>query len=506
MAIEGNRIGPFIGGLNTASDATSVGDTDLVVLENMELDLDGSIVSRPPIVNLNKDIPAPSSGTGGLNLLGYFSPTAGTNYLIANNNEHTFYFDGTTWTKICDFPATAITQYRDKLWLVSPIGHTKPGGSWVPGTFTEVAAMPRGSSIVAHKERLWITGGTGPNSSRLNYSDVGEPDKWPGNFVNISAGDGQDCVALFLYFNDILIFKTRSTYRFAYATSPDTGVVSVISGSVGAATTDAVTAYENNLYVVYSDKVYEVTNFNFNQVNNKVPLDPPTPDFGMSMPVSVSVWLDRLFVQYYGTVYVLDLKTNTWSIWTSKIPNFRIGKVLSFPIDILNKRPFAYIAGGSANDRRLFRVDETLSFGNAEQIECVVQTKNYDFQSSHTFKRMTYWGFDVILRGDVEATVFPIVHAVLPTWAQLATVTWNDLIDKSWSRPFDIRLDVTDSLNASGALGDRKFIKALKSLRFRQIAFRLKFTIDGTPATSPVKLFNITSFVGVKERVSKKVS
>ena len=36
------QVGPFVGGLNTFSDATAIADNELTVCENFELDLDGS--------------------------------------------------------------------------------------------------------------------------------------------------------------------------------------------------------------------------------------------------------------------------------------------------------------------------------------------------------------------------------------------------------------------------------------------------------------------------------
>jgi hypothetical protein len=45
------QVGPFIGGLNTFSDDTSIADNELVLAENWDLDLDGSLVSRPPFAD-----------------------------------------------------------------------------------------------------------------------------------------------------------------------------------------------------------------------------------------------------------------------------------------------------------------------------------------------------------------------------------------------------------------------------------------------------------------------
>ena len=43
------RLGPFNGGLNIGSDPVLVQDNELINCLNLELDIDGSLVSRPAI-------------------------------------------------------------------------------------------------------------------------------------------------------------------------------------------------------------------------------------------------------------------------------------------------------------------------------------------------------------------------------------------------------------------------------------------------------------------------
>ena len=73
------QIGPFVGGLNTFSDPSAVADNELVVCDNFELDLDGSLKSRPPFIDLAQNIPLNSAG-GSPNILGYFYATGDVPY------------------------------------------------------------------------------------------------------------------------------------------------------------------------------------------------------------------------------------------------------------------------------------------------------------------------------------------------------------------------------------------------------------------------------------------
>ena len=45
-----------------------------------------------------------------------------------------------------------------------------------------------------------------------------------------------------------------------------------------------------------------------------------------------------------------------------------------------------------------------------------------------------------------------------------------------------------------------------KSIRFRQIYFKLVFDTDGSLGSAPVNLFTITAYVGTKQTVSETIS
>ena len=52
----------------------------------------------------------------------------------------------------------------------------------------------------------------------------------------------------------------------------------------------------------------------------------------------------------------------------------------------------------------------------------------------------------------------------------------------------------------------RTYIKLVKSLRFRQLAFRIVSTVDGSINTGPLRIFSVTAFTSNKELVTKKIS
>lgn len=89
----------------------------------------------------------------------------------------------------------------------------------------------------------------------------------------------------------------------------------------------------------------------------------------------------------------------------------------------------------------------------------------------------------------------------------LAGVTWGHLLNTgTWGYPLSTAAEVKTEYNLAGSGPIRKFVKMAKSLRFRQIYFRVIFGTDGSLGTAPVNLFTITAYVGTKETVSKGIS
>src|SRR5689334_13242360 len=112
---EALRFGPFVGGLNTGSDPTAVADSELVDCVNFELDIDGSLVGRPPIVeaaNLS------ATWTKRINIIGNAIFSSGS-YLIGSNSDGTYAFDGTGWSTIlAGLESRVAIQYNDNVYII----------------------------------------------------------------------------------------------------------------------------------------------------------------------------------------------------------------------------------------------------------------------------------------------------------------------------------------------------------------------------------------------------
>lgn len=556
------RLGPFLGGYNSFSDPTAIADNEVSELVNLELDLDGSLRNRPPIVKVGGAPGVPIPGGTGIDILGWYKGSGGVKYLIATNrNNNTYYFDGTTWVSIAAFRAAAMAQARDKLWLIAPFGSASTGGSWTPsGGFVADANMPKGGTAIAFKDRVWIGLGktATSNGARLYLSTITSGTvTWPVTpvFINIGSGDGENIVDLAVYFESLIIFKEGSTFSFSFGSDPALGEVRRQSENVGAIDKGCVTGFQNQLYVVFDDKVYEFSNYNYTELNKKVPLRANNPSVSILERTSISYWSDRLFVQFYDVTYVYQIQTGSWAVWDSALVEF-MGRVWLIPGE-QDDQPKAYTYAPTATDSNLYEIVDAIG-SNAEAMVCSVATKNYDYQNPSNFKALKNWGVDCISKIQIEAWARPIVYnnievtwdllkngnvefpgnggtrydmtivgavggepgvlyvtqpnGVIERWAptvQAGGYTWDYLKDTlmaTWDRIFEPDVEVQEQVDTAGTGSGRKYIKFPQALRFRQIGFRLAAETNGDTSTAPLHIFSLMTKVADKQYVSRRIS
>ncbi len=505
MAYNKIKLGPFVKGLNTFSDPTSIDDLELTVIENFDLDIDGSLVSRPPITDTGIVMPV---GTGTMQLLGFYTSPAGASFLIGSSASSTYYFDGTAWVLITNtFAASAMSQYRDKAWLVAPPSSSNPGGSWDNTVgFTAVATMPKGNCIAVQKERLWIGPGknVASNGSRIYFCAIADPSTWAGDFISINTGDGQNVLDMLVYFQDLLIFKNDSTYRFSYDTDPALGTISRVSDTVGILDTGCATTFENRIFVLHNNGFYELTNYNYERLNDKVPFMRGSGVGPFADIASVSYFSSRIFVSFYDQLYVWSVQTRTWSMWKSTFLA-NIGKVLAIPNE-QSVNPRAYTGASTIGASKLYSITDAITL-DSEPMVCKMVTKNYDYQTSSNFKRLGKWGVDCIALRDVVGTATPVQYSNTITWAVAKLRTWGDALPFTWGRPTVGSSGTPDDVAISGLTGERKFLKfGPESLRFRQIGFTIEINTDGSSSQAPARIFNIITWTTDKQDVVSRVS
>src|SRR6202008_509488 len=134
-------LGPWFGGINTNSDPTAISDNELWDCINFDIDLDGSLTSRPPVA-----LSVHSNGwTDHIVCIGY-ATIAGVHYIIGSNNQGTYFFDGNNWQLIkAGLQASCAVQFRDLVYIPAISIRSQSGGYWQPGSgWTPDTFMPRG--------------------------------------------------------------------------------------------------------------------------------------------------------------------------------------------------------------------------------------------------------------------------------------------------------------------------------------------------------------------------
>jgi len=518
MPGEAIQIGPFTGGLNTFSDPTAIADNELSVCDNFELDLDGSLKSRPPFVYRNIDMPL--GATGAATILGYFYGPGNVPYLIASDGlSSTYYYSGTAWVLITNtFAATSMAQFDNKAWLLAPYGSTNPGGRWEPtGGFVAEPEMPRGDTIVAHKYRLWVAGGRDAllNATTMYYSNTQEETPfWPTfsstlNTVKVGSGDGQAIVRIAVYYNSLVIFRTNSIYSYQFLSDPGAGTISLLVPNIGLSDKKSLVAYENYIYFMYDEKAYEFVNNRAQQLNIKVPFESGTrAGIDEAQARAVSLFNNRIIFSYFDKLYVFGLRTRTWTVWKSTVHG-AIGEIFAAVTDAEFEEAITFssqiVPSGTPRVAKTLHMTDGIT-SDKELFTCVAQTKNYNYQSSSTYKRLFWWGVDAIFKGEVTATVTPITWNQSITWTQMYAYTWTALSGYDWNQPAKPGSDIQTVRDTVGPAGIRKFVKFLKALRFRQVNYKLEFETDGSSDTAPVRLFSLMTYVRAHQRVSKSIT
>lgn len=508
MPGEPIRLGPFVGGINQLSDPTALQDNELVDAVNVELDLDGSYISRPPFY----DLPVPVSGSTRMKLLGYYITATHTRLMGCNSNG-IWAFENNIWSQVAGtagLDATAMVQYDDAVWIIATPGSALDGGSINDSlTYSGIAAIPRGGSAIVYKERLFIVQGptgTGSNSTLLRWSDPAAFNTYPApNQVFVNKGDGQKLIDVIIYNDNLMLFKEDSTFIFAFDTSPSDAILSKINPTIGISTKDCVVAYENQLYILHENSVYEVVNFDFTKINSKVPfIYDATKPGPWADPTFVTILGDRLVVKYYARLYVFGLKTRVWTRWDTG--DKLIGPAVAVPMRTeIDAVPMYILASAvAAENERIFGFRDIFDTENSETIEVYIKSKNYDYGVPHRFKRLMWWGADVSTTELITGIAQPIIVHFGVTWGQLAAFSWGQISGNTWGQPLNVPVIVETNLGGNPA--PRKFAKFMKSLRFRQINYQLEMSYDGTSITGPVRFFTFTTIIGTKQHVSESLT
>lgn len=559
-AVRELKIGPYAGGINTYSDVSAIADDEMSDCVNFDIDLDGSLKSRPPWELLFQDNSTDPDSTSPpdcfqeILLTGTFETVR---FIIFTSNHegvdaaYIFYVDGPNagdYLNISDGVFNRAHRYANDLYLVPgrTALDTQGGVKYVlsTGLVTTITSMPKGDASAIYKERLWISGRRNVSgNSRLFFSELANfALAWPAsNFFDINPGDGDSVNDMTVYQDNLMLFKDSATYVLSYDTGPAQAVLQVVNTDVGVADSRCIVAYENSLFLLQYNKVYEMQNYDFTRVSVKIPFtyDPGTPDNTLGQAWKFPRWMrlcgDRLIVRFYNRLYVYHLRLRAWTRWESLDPNIAgLGPIM--PLDSTNTMSDAKLghdsfvatsgllksrdangpgtAGAWMQYLKLFLFEDFYGDVATENgdvipaeppvdIECYMLTKAYDIGVSHRFKRLMHWGVDTITGRVITGTVFPFTIAYKVTWQQLHQYRWHEL--NTWGYPL-FKIPSIEQTQPIGAGIARRYIRFPRSLRFRLVQFRVDMLTIGNSSDGPARLYSLTAFVSGKQLAPKAVN
>lgn len=511
MSASPVELGPFLGGWNNRAELSTIADDELTILENFEMDTDGSLVSRPAIVAEETVSPYVAA----MQPLGYYVRNDGETFLVVatSTNTRIYQLSTKTWTTIWANVASGFVQYDNKIVLIS---QAVAGGHWEAGTFTSTPTMPLAAGIVFYQGRFWAWGVKGSaNATTVWFSNltvISPPSSiftWTtaSDFFTVSAGDGQWITSLYADRNALLIFRNGSTYQFTFPTAPAAGTLRVISQTIGADNKWALVPFENFYYVYSAGILYQFINYQFYPLNPKKIVFERSALSSLTADVRLSIFGRRVVLWFYGTVYVYSTVTSTWCSWVS--PTTRAAHFFPVPPTSLTTEDAVALAVTGENDvakQKLWRItDAVLGVGAGEEMACRVRTKAYAFGESAKHKRLYYWAVRVRTASGVDATLNPVAVPITgTTWNEMNEVNWNDL--GTWNNPLVLPIEYVDEVEFPTLAPVMSTIKLVASLRFILIYAEIIMLCDGTSATSPTRIYSITPYIGMKATVSKKVS
>lgn len=524
MATERLRLGPFSGGMNIGSDPTQVADNELTNCLNMELDFDGALVSRPAIQ-------VAFQGATNQRLLIFGSVVfSGTLYLFATRDSKTFISSnaGSSWTELnpgaTSRECKTMEVYNNTVWLPATPLSAAGGISWtVGGGAVAQANIPRAEKCIVHKNRLYTCPGESAtsNASRLSFSAAADfTTGYSSNFIDVQPGDGDTLNNIAVYQDNLLIFKGESTHVLAYDLDPVDAVLREINPVVGSTASFGVVQYENTIYCMHRNKVYEIVNFNFSLVNLKIPLvfdnALPTGTSARYENQHLSLLGERLVVRYFNKTYVYSLRTKTWSEWAKTDDTSTIEWHIFGPLirarDLTGSGLDSYYTGYSfdvsSGGYKVIKLIDGRTSGAAEgtgshKFYCIATTKDYDMADPVSYKRLFWWGADLISGQDSIGSITPITLISSVTWDALTTETWADLL--TWASPISGSVAFLETIVGDDIANTNKLIKYGKSLRFRKANFSVRLETDGTPE-QPTKIFQYVAIVAVKQTVFARIS
>lgn len=480
------QIGPFTGGLNVLEDPRNIQDDQLQVCKNVDIGRDGSLTTRTGLRIIQT-----AFATAQVPLDSALLPSGVSRFFKRDTANTIQYKDGAAiidsaiaWTGLGTAAAERTekaVQYAGFMYFI-PKGGTAVGVSHNLSTAVSasITGMPKGTSAVVFKDRLFIFGpvdGNNTPTQRVYYSAATDFTNWPAtNFFDIVPGDGEGVVAAAVANDTLVFFKRHSTFALFYDIDPGLGTLRRVNSEIGATGPKGVVSHENTLYLISDRSIYRIQNFLFDDIGSNVNLPGQRINLTNAFEDSAIVLGNKLMfiVNTSGTnfkyfVYHPDLEAWSTYDFLQKPRDFK-------PVNVAAGFPELVTFGGDLLNFLIFSPYRTdaAAYGDypGGVTDVAIISKKFSYAEFGTFKRMFWWGVEAAINtGSITLQMW-----VTPTNIGEATIT------------------------STGE--DVKFYKSFKTSRFRFLEYR----ILASAASQRIKILQGTAYVAGKTEVSKNVT
>ncbi len=508
------QIGPWRGGLNLAKDQSLLRDDELDICVNMFIGDDGELITRSGIRREGVNIE-------NLAFFGYSLVQGTTRIYAADEGTKKVYWialgptpENHFISNIVDASSTAaghacaMVQYVDPgnsgvavVYIVPKTGGTGVKHTPVINSYALISGMPKGSEAIMFKDRMFITGNQsevhGPNNYRVYYSATGNAESWPvNNFFDVSPGDFDFVAALAVIHDTLYIFKQRSIWALSFETDPFNGTLRKINEQYGATGPFSVAVSQNIVYFIGDRSIYRLQNNFIDDIGDKLSLKDHHNPFGAfnldsivvhDQSLTAAIRTNLLGTRIYR-YFNCNLNNGAWTEY-----DFRehLNRLLYVPISENGRVYSGTWIGNRANTWYSWYPghDYTPSFcsdddylGKTWSLFQRFVTREFNYPPMHTFKRIYWWGVNLLVRGDSDDISANIG----------LTIDGFEAAD-------------TDFAEQQVAQGQRRHIRGFISNRFKALQYR--FSVNSVQGLrTAIIIYDAVASISSKGRMSKRVT
>src|SRR5690606_14188088 len=122
-------------------------------------------------------------------------------------------------------------------------------------------------------------------------------------------------------------------------------------------------------------------------------------------------------------------------------------------------------------------------------------------------KHLFSWGLDVVSKNSVKGRAIPLaLVTTVVTYDQMNEVTFDELNEGTWDYPLVPPTFVEGIRDVPGIAPVQVYVRMPENLWFRQLAFEVELTTDGSTASAPCRIESIATIVAVRNRAPANVN